>query len=151
MTIKQAVLEKLRNLKNGDRTPESSKIVADWLDALNKLFQQLQAWLSEAVDQKLLEVHYGQRAFYEEKLGEYTAPVIRIAMSTGIEVKIAPKARFAAGTQGRVDFESIPKKYILILRGDSKWEFIEMDPSQGWRFRPLTEESFWDVLDKLIG
>jgi hypothetical protein len=150
MTTKQQVFDTLRHLKNGHKPQDMAAITSEWRSALGRLFDRLQSWLHDAVDQNLLTVRGGQRAFQEERLGEYTAPVLVISTPGGIDVQIAPRARFAAGTIGRVDLECLPKKYVMVRKEVDEWEIVELDPHQGWRFRPLTEESFWDVLGKLI-
>ena len=54
MSTKEAVLERLRNLKRGGSVSDAA-IREEWLQAIEGLFKQIQDWLREAEQEKLLE------------------------------------------------------------------------------------------------
>ena len=151
MTTKESVLEALAKQKNVDKSAEAIAIKTEWLLALKNLFDQITLWSKEAVDRKLLEIKEGQVAIQEERIGAYYAPSCEFITPAGIRVHILPKARFVVGSIGRVDWESPPNEVILVRKNGNNWQFAELDAPCGWRYTPLTEESFWEMLGNMIG
>jgi hypothetical protein len=149
MSAKEAVLERLRNLKHGGNASDA-EIRQEWLQAIEGLFVQIHDWLRDAVQEKLLDVSFGKGIHSDSRLGEYPSNFMLIRSPSGAEIVIDPKSRFLGGMKGRVDIECPPKGAVLVRMNDGKWAFAELDPPQGWRYRPLTQDSFWEVLEKML-
>jgi hypothetical protein len=149
MSSKEAVLERLRNLKRGG-SDSDAEIREEWLQAIDGLFKQIQDWLREAVQERLLEVSFSKGIHSDGRLGEYSSPFMLIRSPSGAEIVIDPKSRFLGGMKGRVDIECPPKAAILVRLNDGQWAFAELDPPHGWRYRPLMQDSFWEVLEKML-
>jgi hypothetical protein len=151
MTSKQTVLDSLEKQKNAEWSDEVAAIKKEWLTSLDRLFGKISEWLRDAAERKLLEVKPGQIGVREERLGGYFAPSCDIVAPSGITLRIVPTARFIVGANGRVDLLCPPNEAILVRKNGDDWAFAELDAPRGWRFIPLTEESFWEVLGKLVG
>jgi hypothetical protein len=151
LTTKESVLQSLRELKDPSPTSEVGKARDEWIGALATLFSRILDWLQEAASQKLLIVEHEQTVWTEERLGAYPTPMIFIKAPSGLVITIQPKARYAAGTKGRVDIECMPKRRTIVRTDTDVWMIVDPDPEKGWRFRPLTEESFWGLIGDLLG
>lgn len=135
-----------------------NKIVIDeWVEALEKLFVQLQGWLTDADPTKILQVEKTAKVMDEPNLGRYPAPYLNIK-AFGQWVGIIPKARKTIKTArppqagaperatGRVDITDEVRRFVLYRftndGGADSW-FIE-GPAQA--MEPLTQERFEEAL-----
>jgi hypothetical protein len=151
MTTKESILQALKHQKQNEESADIVELKNEWIQALRYLFSQFENWLKDAVEQQLLQVRFDQRGFQEERIGTYVAPVMDIVTPAGIRVHVAPRARFVVGAMGRVDVESPPNRAIVIRTDKGRWQIAELDAPRGWRYKDLSEETFWDMLGRLIG
>jgi len=151
MTSRQAVLESLEQMKRLTESEDTARIRSAWLQSIKDLFVKFEGWLQTARDRDLLQVRRGEVALSEERLGDYSAPGLTIAIPGGLTISIVPRARFVAGASGRVDFHFPPREAALLQRTNGDWEFAILDDRLGYRMVPLNEESFWMTIGKLIG
>lgn len=154
MTSKELVIDLLRKQKERESTagPESIQgRVEEWNHSVESLLSRIREWLRDAEAAGLLTVDMIPVEVREERLGTYQSSGLKLSMPAGVSVRIAPKAREVVGATGRVDFEALPKKAILLRRDGDSWHFAESNPQRGgWSFRDLTEDSFWETLRTLI-
>ncbi len=151
MTAKQSMLDLLKQEKQRKEGANPSDTQKEWLRALRELMDRLCKWMQEAVSDKLLQVEKIDQALTEERIGRYHAPALKIVTPAGVSLTITPKARFIVGAGGRVDLECPPKKAILVRKASADWQFAEIQPGRAdWRFKDLTEESYWQTLRELL-
>jgi ADP-ribosylglycohydrolase len=151
MTAKDAVFDLLKKQKqtSGSKNLEARR--KEWKEALNQLMEQFCQWLKPAESQKLLEVHAYTSSIWEEKLGGYDVPALKIIMSGSQVVEVVPRSLLVLGANGRVDFEGSTKKAILVRNRDNQWQFAELSPAtRTWEYRDLNEETFWETIHDLI-
>ncbi|MCF7979353.1 MAG: hypothetical protein K9L82_15340 [Chromatiaceae bacterium] len=71
---------------------------------INRLFGDIRGWLLEAgVESDAIE--QTQQTLYEEQLGQYPAPVFRVAIGLN-HITFQPKGTFLIGAYGRIDATS---------------------------------------------
>ena len=135
---------------------KNKDVIDEWVDALEKLFAQLQSWLDVADPKKVLIVNKVMRDVSEPNLGRYSAPYLNIN-AFGQWVGVIPKARKTIKTArppqsgaperatGRVDITDEIRRYVLyrFSNDDGHSWFIE-GPSQD--IVPLTQERFEEAL-----
>jgi len=144
----QAVYELLKERRDAETATDVDSLREDWIQDLSDLFERLRSWMTDAEKQGLLKVEQDEVELKEERLGRYQAPMLRV-ITPGVSVRIVPRGRLIIGAQGRVDFETPASRILLVRTKQSSWEFRELAECR-WRGDPLTEQSFWAVLDSLL-
>lgn len=144
----QAVYELLKERRDAEKPTDVASLRDEWLQDLSDLFERLRSWMTDAEEQGLLEIEQDALELKEERLGRYNAPMLRVT-TPGVSVRIVPRGRLIIGAQGRVDFETPAARILLVRTKQSSWEFRELAEGR-WRGDPLTERSFWAVLDSLL-
>ncbi len=134
-----------------------NKVVIDeWVDALEKLFAQLQDWLGVADPNNVLQLEKKLKNMDEPSLGRYSAPYLNLN-AFGKWVGILPKARRTIRTAqpprasaperatGRVDITDEIRRYVLyrFTNDDGHSWFIEGPSGE---MTPLTRERFEEAL-----
>lgn len=144
----QAVYELLRERQNAEGPSDPSELREEWLGEVSRLFETLRSWMADAEDRGLLKVEQDAVELKEDRLGRYQAPMLRV-VTPGMTVRIVPRGRMIIGGLGRVDFETPACRILLVRSQPSSWTFRELSEGR-WRVEPLTEGSFWNVLDSLL-
>lgn len=147
-----SLIDFLKKQKEIDRNTEVTRErkLLEWLKILNRLFSQLQQWVSEAEKQGLITVTKGKTEIKEDTLGTYTAPVLMLATSSN-SLRIRPVGRTIIGANGRVDIESKIGTYMLLyLAPEDVWVHGVKGGEDPARFPKLTEELFSDLLTKSL-
>lgn len=147
---KETVLERLRRQRVAERIAEPEKLLADWKSAVESLFNRLRVWLTDAVNDGLFRVETYDFQAEEPKLGTYDVPGLKIITPTDEVINVRPKARLVVGAYGRVDLDCAPNKAILVQSEPGRWQFASLDTRNGWTMTELSEDSFWEALQKLI-
>lgn len=153
-----------------------SSIKDDWLLALNDLYQQIEVWLSEYLEQDRVRLSYSKIDIEEENLGSYSAPSLIMEY---LEQKIVfqPITALPFGAHGRVDIKSskntqpillmdvegpeIPIRLAFGIQSDissqkshsstDKWVWKILDPQKTKTDYPnLDEDVFFNLLIDLI-
>ena len=88
--------EFLRQRTEGSHWRERRGNRQEWLDALNRLFEQIRAWIREVDSEGLLELVSYEVQRVENRLGVYDAPAVKIRLELDF-VDIQPVGRFAIG------------------------------------------------------
>ena len=124
--------------------------VLEWQQILNRLFSQIQRWLTEAQMQGLITVTKGKTKITEDTLGTYTTPVLTLATATN-SLRINPVGRTIIGANGRVDIESKVGTYMLLyLEPEGVWVHGAKGAKEPAQFPKLTEELFSELLTKSL-
>lgn len=151
-TSKEEVLGRLRRQRIAEEIVDTAAVLSEWRESVRSLMEKIREWLADAVSEGLFTVEPETIRCQEERLGPYEADALRIVTPKGDVIRIAPRARYAVGAYGRVDFENPPAKAILVRSGlaPDRWHFATLEGSRGWDLKDLNEEEFWNVLSRLI-
>jgi hypothetical protein len=129
----------------------------EWLDAIQRLFEEVRGWLRQSDPEGLLDVETYGLARTEPDLGAYEAPALRIHLGA-IEIDLVPvsrKVQFKGSSGapsellGRVDITDGIRKYNLYrqVRGGNECWQIRDDHNQ---FTPLDRRKFELILQDLL-
>jgi hypothetical protein len=132
----------------------------EWLAAIQRLLDQIRAWLRELDPEEVLDVPPYEVSRTEHDLGTYDAPALKIRLGAG-EVSVVPMGRDvpfmanrgASGTAtefaGRVDISDGFRKYNLyreVSEGKDLWQVRDsLD-----KFTYLDENSLGRILQDLL-
>ena len=145
-------------LKKRQRQQEASEIDHDavrqeWISSCNGLTSTILEWLRPLEDQALLQIEKGTIPIYEEQLGEYQAPALKLVFLRSQVLTLRPVGRFVLGARGRVDLVSGSTSLaMLVLNGTDHWEFAKREARyekpRRWDFnRRNFEELLVDFLE----
>jgi hypothetical protein len=160
---------KLRDLlkAEGDRyrseKAKRQQVLKEWLDQLESMFAQIDAWLKASDPDGLLDVVAETGTINDPALGEYKAPMRRITLGEK-SVEIIPRARFVMASikppgeppvraQGLVDIRSVGgTDYNLYLSPGGRWYIRDVfhDPEDDSDDEPLHAEQFEAALARLL-
>lgn len=116
----------------------------EWVQAIESLVSEVEKWAATRGWQAVRET----QQFQEEGLGAYTAPVLTV-QAPRAKMVLEPAARFAAGSDGRVDLYDWPSlNRLLLKRKGAQWQ-LHTDAGIPWP-RPWSEEAF-EELARLLG
>ena len=131
-----------------------------WLEAINRLYDQIRGWLREDDPEGLLDIVPYQVSRTEPILGTYDAPALQILLGPA-KVRVEPVGRFirfsifrgASGTPtefaGRVDIGDGLREYNLFRERRPEgnlWQF----PDKNDRFTCLNRQEFERILQELL-
>ena len=98
----------------------------EWIANCEALMATILKWLEPLEDQALLQVDRQAIPIYEDQLGEYQAPALRLVFLKSQVLTIRPVGRFVLGARGRVDLVSGGAPLaMLILNAVGNWEFAK--------------------------
>jgi len=102
-------------------TRKKNVSVSRWLSAVRKLIEQVEEWAAA----EGWSVHRQDKEIHEERLGDYTAPMLRMR-SPGGELYLTPIALDILGRgEGRVDLEAWPTlNRVKRIREKDRWKII---------------------------
>ncbi len=123
--------------------------IARWQQAVSNLWFRITAWLpvSDKSGKPLYTISEITRS--EERSGSYPVESleIRIGRST---VELVPVGTWIIGAQGRVDMRGPKATVRLIWVNEGSW-LVVGDPMAPHESTPLTEESFTNALEQVLG
>ncbi|HEV3257147.1 MAG TPA: hypothetical protein VG013_09730 [Gemmataceae bacterium] len=126
--------------------------VEEWRAAIERLFEQIRAWLRESDPEGVIEIEEGKQDITEPGLGRYRVPRLDMRVF-GKWIGIIPKARKTVGTAhppqkavpqraaGRVDITDELRRYILYRSqedGRDVWFIDDLQSEQ----KPLDQATF---------
>src|SRR5258708_2027557 len=128
--------------------------------SVERLINQLQEWVVQADQRRVLEVSIERRTIREESIGKYTVPCLVIGLGT-LEVRVVPIARFVVASMEvdgkRVDFQG----FVRITDGGLYFSIYRLVDQRGERwflahegrvrqFEELNRASFESTLQRLF-
>lgn len=143
------------------RADEKKALQTEWIWAVRRLVQQVKDWLSDADQEKLLQVKEDHQEVRESELGVYSVPRLIIQLEAR-EVRLTPVARMVVGPNlsngmirvtrafGRVDLTSGDRRYLLFRsqkEPDDAWAIVE---DEGFTVKRLDRESFEEAMQSLL-
>ena len=126
----------------------------EWISSCKALVSTVLEWLKPLEDQALLQVEQETIPIYEEQLGQYQAPALKLIFLKSQVLSLRPVGRFVLGARGRVDLISGGTPLaMLILNGTDDWEFARREARyerpHRWEFnRKSFEELLVDFLEE---
>lgn len=101
------------------KAPEDyhEKQLAEWKDYLDQLYQKVESFLSQYTNSKKINIEYGSKEIFEEKLGTYEVPTITIIIG-GKKISFDPIGTYLIGARGRVDMIG-PRGSVRIVLVDA--------------------------------
>lgn len=118
----------LRSKQNEEQAESANweKRKSEWLSSLDKLFGQIEDWLSEPVSQNLIALKKETIELDEYKIGPYKAS--RLVLQIGHDtVYIEPVGTIIVGAKGRVDVRTGGASFKIVLTNENKWGILEAD------------------------
>ncbi|MFQ5503293.1 MAG: hypothetical protein ACE5F1_00680 [Planctomycetota bacterium] len=145
----QELIEVLRRRKETGNANEKkpAEILEEWKKTLVELFRQLEGWLKEEAEEKLLSYDRTPMTLTEELLGTYDVEQLVIRFTGGDVVVVRPVARMVVGANARVDVLAGPRREMLI-RGEDHWSIGR--PTAKQARTPLDASRFKSLLLDLI-
>ena len=141
--------EFLRQKLKGSDWKDRKRLRAEWLGALNRLLDQIRAWLKESDPEGILEFVTYEVERVEGRLGVYDAPALKIRVNTDY-AEVLPIGRFTPRpvplenllfiadnrqrwgnlSGGRVDITNGERRHLLLRStddGQDQWYALKMD------------------------
>jgi hypothetical protein len=143
------------------RADEKKALQTEWIWAVRRLVQQIQDWLLDADQERLLKIEEKCYEFREVDVGVYSAPALIIRLEAD-EVLVTPVARMVVGPDlsnslihvprayGRVDISSGGKKFLLFRAQKDpvdEWVIVE---DEGYTVKKFDRESFEEAMKSLL-
>lgn len=143
------------------RAHEKWAIQQEWIRAIRRLIQQIQAWLTDSDPEHVLQVREYHTEIREIGVGVYVAPGLAIRLEAR-EVQLIPIARNVVGPHlsnglihvkrafGRVDLIGGGQKYLLYRSQtdpNDEWVIVEDD---GFVVRKLDRPAFEEAMQSLL-
>jgi len=144
-----------------ERAGEKMAVQNEWRGAVERLIQQIVAWLRDADTLRILEIQDDFHQLREVNVGVYILPglVIRLEVE---EVRVVPIARNAVGpmediggnrigrTFGRVDLKNGGKKYMLFRierEPIDRWVIVD---DESYTVREFNRQTFDEAMQSLL-
>ncbi len=139
-------IEQLKERKEQREQQEKAKQA--WLKELHALLDQMKAWLKEAQDNGVLQIHDKSVSLSEMGFGSYQAPglVLLLGSSEKDAVLVHPQQKSYINADGRVDIFTQDERYILLKQVDGWYITDQTHPKTP---QQLTEQSFQALLLQL--
>ena len=86
-----------------------------WLTKVNKLYSQIEVWLSDWTRNKKIKISTDEtRSIVEEYIGQYQTPIMKISIGDE-KIELIPIGTLIIGSQGRIDVKGRAGSIMLIL------------------------------------
>jgi hypothetical protein len=149
-TFKEFLAQEAERLGREEEVQKARR--EEWLGAVNRLFDQMEAWIADADASRVLHVRRRTVTKTEHALGRFDAPILELRLGA-TSVDIDPVAYRVVGpglekplglkSGGRVDLRSADQAYLLYRfttdAGKESWVMVGDD---GLGLGVLSRESF---------
>ena len=162
--------EFLRQKLEGSDWKDRKRLRAEWLGALNRLLDQIRAWLKESDPEGILEFVTYEVERVEGRLGVYDAPALKVRVNTDY-AEVLPMGRFTPLplslplqsllisdpqkwgnlSGGRVDITNGERRHVLVRSiedGQDRWYALKMDQVAPVQFNRACFEAILEDLLK---
>ena len=130
-------------VSSGAQTLE--QIRAEWIGAIGDLCTTVEGYLADLVSEGLVTVARVERTVYESRLGEYSAPTLRITTPLGLVVTLVPVVRLTDASAGWAELRCADNYHTMIRDTGAVWHLVHN--SQPIRLgRETFIESFFDLV-----
>jgi hypothetical protein len=120
-----------------------------YLDAVNGLYQQIEAVLAEPIKQKSVTLQRRPKKLTESYIGTYSVDDLILVIGDE-QVRFSPLGRNIVGAAGRVDVVGERGEATLILKLDSmEWEFVQ-SRQPALRTVPFDDSTLAEVLQLVM-
>jgi hypothetical protein len=141
------------------RANEKLAIQQEWKAAVERLINQIFAWLKEADELQVLKIEEEWHHLREVSVGVYNVPGLVIRLEAQ-EVRVVPIARDVVGpvgdagtvrrrSLGRVDLKNAGNKYMLFRteRDPDQWVIVD---DVGYLVREWNRQTFDEAIQSLL-
>ena len=152
MATLEEVLRKKRQKQEAAEIDHDA-VRQEWISNCQELTSTILEWLEPLQNQALVHVEQQEVEIYEDALGEYQAPALRLVFLKSRIITLRPVGRFVLGAKGRVDLISGGTPIaMLILNETDNWEFArretKFETPHKWTFsRETFEKLLVEFLD----
>ena len=143
----------------------------EWLQYLSDLYQMVESFLKEYVENKQIAIEYKNIELEEENIGRYTVKTLTLLFGAN-KITLTPIGTLLIGTKGRVDMTG-PRGTVRLLLADKdsaglkiivrsgnaplveevpkpinwEWKIAVMNaPGRMISYQKLTQETFFDAI-----
>ncbi len=119
----------------------------DWLERIDSLYNTIKSWIEPLKTKGYAEISIYTVAMYEEALGTYDAPAMKIRFFSGEKAEIVPKGLHVIAGNGRLDMR-LGSRVVMIIGQDDEpgWFFAE----RIGRGKPRRFEFNQDTFEQLL-
>jgi hypothetical protein len=107
MTLEEK-LKKLAEKKAADESIDWNQQREKWLQAIGRLYTDIEHWMQPYVGQQLASTKRGAVELSEDHIGRYTCPTLEINLS-GQVYRFLPVGTLIIGAYGRIDIQRRPR------------------------------------------
>ena len=127
MATLEEVLRKKRQKQEAAEIDHDA-VRQEWISNCRKLLSTILEWREPLENQALLQVEQQEVSIYEDQLGEYQVPALRLVFLKSQVLTLRPVGRFVLRAKGRVDLISGGTPIaMLILNETGNWEFAKRE------------------------
>lgn len=136
-------LAKERENTNALRDIDRDKRKKEWIEYLEKFYQQIEGFLKEYIESEDISREYKETDLNDEMLGNYSVNTMHIRIR-GRDVILEPVGTYVIGARGRVDMRGPGGTVRFVLIG---WDVIRVGngPKQGQEPDGNMDEWVWKI------
>ena len=146
--LEELLAKKKHDVNNEAKQWEEKK--EEWIARIDRLYQDIEDWLSPLVEKEYLHVEYVDIPLSEELLGRYIVKKMMIIFFNEEKIEIEPWGLNITGANGRVDIKLGLRNIMIIGNDDASWMFAERlgrGQPHTWDFN---HDSFEEILKNFI-
>jgi len=146
--LRQVLKEKTERDAKALGAVDWEKRKTERIAAFNKLYSQIELWLTPSVSEGLVKLMREPCELEERHIGKFASESLVLDVGN-TKVRFHPVASNVAGASARVDMSSGARSITLVyFSGRSEWCFLFR--AAGVQTVPVNEESFTDILKDLL-
>ena len=143
--------------EHGVEAEENQATIAEWRDAVRRLFDQVREWLKQSDPDGIIKIEESELGMNEPGLGRYTIPALNLRCF-GNWVGLLPKARRTIGTAkppwkteavratGRVDMTDDIRRHFLYRLSAADGDAWYIEDQLSGKQSPLDRQTFETAL-----
>jgi hypothetical protein len=123
----------------------------DWLERIDSLYRTIRSWLKPLEEKEYASVSDYSVPIFEELLGTYEAPAMKVTFFSGEKVEIVPKGLHVIAGNGRVDMRIGPREVMIVGQDEEPgWFFAERVGRGKPRPFEFSQENFEQLLEAFL-
>ena len=114
LALEEILQKKKENKEQNEHNVDWEKEKKLWIESVNSLYKNIEFWLKDYKNKKLLDFYYSDIDLEETDIGKYKIRQMHIKLPEE-EIKLTPLGTMLIGAFGRIDIEYKYKNVRLIL------------------------------------
>jgi hypothetical protein len=147
-------LERVLSEKKHRMDEQSNNYAAvrdDWLEKIDSLYTTIKSWLAPIEEKGYAIISDYTVSIFEELLGTYEAPAMKVSFFSGEKVEMVPKGLHVVAGRGRVDMRLGPREVMIIGQDEEPgWFFAERVGRGKPRRFEFNQDNFEQLLQDLL-